>query len=419
MQTPNESVLIIGAGPAGLVTAITLKQKFGIKALVVDKAQKPDLMKDVGGAYYLSGNVINVLENLGMLPEIENLNGLVTGFNFAKPGGYHVRSLEFPPTAKMHGIRRSELQRILLSKLDEDQLICGQEVKSASLSDELQTVELADGTRLAGRVLIGADGIHSLLVKEVAGNLKTHFQQAVSYWGFYHCDEPTFERVTRKLPPGKVLSFKAPGMVLGIGMKPDRVGIWAIMKHCPDDNRNVHIPSDRNQLKALIAKYVKDIIKAKFADQFIELTDPNDIGSTFLCDRDPIDKWWKGSCLLIGDAAHPMTPYIGQGANSAILDAVVIGTMLGKLFTNDNLNAESLEKTFQEFFELRHPPTSANILKSRQAGTFTLGAGTVANWIYHTMMGIVPQSLFSMSITTADLPNAKSLEAVGIQPNSY
>jgi len=413
-----EQVVIVGAGPAGLVTALKLKQS-GISAKIFDKTPLEHLCKDVGGVYYLNGNVVEVLDHLGVLPELEALQGYVKGFTFAKAGGYAVRSLEFPSNAKMHGVRRSELMRILINKLGTENMVTGVTVDKVELSPDIQTLTLSNDTTVQTKILIGADGIHSTLISAVHAPKqppKLNFQNSISYWGFFAADDEMFEKATRKIEPGRLLSFKARGMVLGIDMKPNRFGIWAIMKTCPDTNAETHRPRDPNKLKELVLNDVRNLVQAKFPEQFIELTNPEDIGSTFIWDRDPFSQWYKHGCVLIGDAAHAMTPFIGQGANSAILDGAVIAHLITPLILNDQISPESLSVAFKKYFDLRHPPTTQNIIKGRQAGQFVLAPGAVMNWFYNTTMGLIPQSFFSANLISSDSPNAPSLSLLGITP---
>ena len=133
------------------------------------------------------------------------------------------------------------------------------------------------------------------------------------------------------------------------------------------------------------------------------------IAEVGIWDRDPAETWWQGRAALIGDAAHPMTPFAGQGANTAIMDAFVLGTHL----------ATSLPEVALPTYEKCQKSPAEKIVKSARAACnwFT----TEQAWkrkLVRVGMGMLPQWVLAWGVGSADRGNEISdlLGLGGLEP---
>ncbi|MGY2060301.1 FAD-dependent monooxygenase, partial [Nocardia gipuzkoensis] len=111
----------------------------------------------------------------------------------------------------------------------------------------------------------------------------------------------------------------------------------------------------------------------------IDQADPTDITVTDIQDRDPRTEWARGRVVVIGDAAHPMVPAMGQGANMALEDAVVLA---------EYLRETDVAQGLRNFAEVRSPRTTEVVLQSRRQGEFDQGAGRVEAFLRDMTMRV-------------------------------
>jgi salicylate hydroxylase/6-hydroxynicotinate 3-monooxygenase len=90
--------------------------------------------------------------------------------------------------------------------------------------------------------------------------------------------------------------------------------------------------------------------------------------------RDPLPRWGEGNVVLLGDACHPMTPYMAQGATSAIEDAAVLSRCL------DGVDADGVAAAFRRYEATRKPRTS--VIQATSAQNTWLRGATDADWVY-------------------------------------
>ena len=307
-------VLIVGAGPGGLTTALAL-QRAGIQASVFERAA------DLGQLYVGSG--IHVWPN-GMRSVRRIADDVFEGIRAA---GARERSLEIrvkngkvvsrwpleeferkygAPTV---GITRSDLLRVLYEGLEDDSVHFGASFREYRRLDGKVVVELEDGSEEAD-VLIGADGLRSAVRRQMLGD------EAPRYSG-YSVSSAYVELNDERIPSGVLHQVWGRGArFIFYRLHGDTVAWFAIRNAEP-----VGMPTGEARKKELLAVYESwhEPIGA-----LVESTPADTITESGIYDRKPVERWTDGPVALLGDAAHPLTMNIGQGVALAVEDAVVL-----------------------------------------------------------------------------------------------
>ena len=168
-----------------------------------------------------------------------------------------------------------------------------------------------DGTVVGGDILIGADGIRSVVRSEIVGDGEPRYAGYTSY------------RAVTSFDHARCKFGEYWGCALRFGIAPMSAGrvYWFATRNAP---AGVHeTPTDSvERLSAAFGGWCEPI------GELIAATDPASILHHDIADRPPLRHWSQGRITLLGDAAHPMTPNLGQGGCQALEDAVVLGKQL-------------------------------------------------------------------------------------------
>jgi len=174
---------------------------------------------------------------------------------------------------------------------------------------------LADGREERGDFLVGADGLHSRVRAQLFGQRVPRYAGYTAWRGVAEAGEGRF-------PEGVALNLWGRGSEFGlVGIGRGRY-YWFATKNAPEGEAESAAGRKREVLELLADWY-------KPAREAVEATAESKILRNDIYDRDPLPSWGEGRVTLLGDAAHPMTPNLGQGACQAIEDAVVLARCLG------------------------------------------------------------------------------------------
>ncbi|MGH2933595.1 MAG: FAD-dependent oxidoreductase [Gaiellaceae bacterium] len=313
--------LIIGAGVGGLTTALALRRA-GLEAAVFERAEDVGAVQ-LGGGIHLWPNGMRGLQIAGVAEQVEALGGRAATVERAEFSTSRGRVLARWPMAELErevgaptvGVVRPELHRVLLDAIEPGVLRLGAAFESFAEEDGSVVARFADGSEQRGDVLIGADGLRSAVRAQLKGAEELHSAGYCSWQGFAQGEDERWPVGLFRVIFGRGARF------LHYHVSSERL-YWEGIVATPPDHGD---PPDGRGNAAL----------ARFApwrspvEAIIAATDPSSINRAHIYVRRPLSSWGAGRVTLLGDAAHPMTNAMGQGANQAIEDAIVLSNALG------------------------------------------------------------------------------------------
>ena len=375
MSSPT--IGINGGGIGGMTVAIALRL-IGHDVIVFEQASQ---FLRIGADVNLTPNAVHALDRLGLGQKLRETAARPTHRISRKwDTGEETSRLEMADSAeKKYGapqltIHRGDLLRALNDRLPESVIHLDKRAESITNDDDAVTIHFADGTKRTVDALIGADGIHSVVRTALFGPENPEFTGLVSYrsvaqreklsvsnldaftkwWG------PTSERqiVTFPLNRGKE-TF--------------------IFATTPQENwrqESWTIPGDVKELRKAYEGFHPEA--QALLDACTKVT------KSALYVREPMPVWSVGRTTLLGDACHPMMPFMAQGACMAIEDAVVLSRVM------EGVDAQGIPAKFKRYEEARKERTACVQRESR--GNEWLKEGGNADWVYGYDAWSVPLS---------------------------
>jgi salicylate hydroxylase len=318
MAVKPPRVVIVGGGIAGLFTANALVSR-GVPVTVHEQASA---LGEIGAGVFITPNSVRHLERVGLGPAVEKWGARVgDGSRYHRDDGTEIAGVQVTDSSgwnAVFGMHRADLVAMLADRLPDGVVQTGHRCTGLTQDDGGVSVSFADGSVAEGDVVIAADGIHSELRHHVVPPSEPVFSGSVAYRGL----------VPHDLVPD--WSADAWHMWLGPGRHflafPVRAGQFV--------NYVGFVPADEEMRESWSAPGDPDQLRREFAGW-----DPR-IGALLehvqttlrwgLYDREPLPRWTQGRLTLLGDAAHPMLPHLGQGANQAIEDGMALATILAR-----------------------------------------------------------------------------------------
>ena len=366
-MTARFSVAVIGAGIGGLATAAALRRA-GISVTVYEQARQ---FARLGAGIQVGCNAMQVLRGLGLeqrmrrdafCPRSWNNRDWRTGeVRYEQIFGRSAEEKYGAPYLLTH---RGDLHAALASAVPGDHIRLGHKV--AGLDDKGGSVVLgfADGTTAAHDGVVGADGVHSLVKSVLFGDEQAQFTGRIAY-------RTTF--------PASLLNgydiddctkwWGEDRHIVIYYVRRDRSEVYFVTSQ-PEPGFTVESWSAKGDMHTLRSAFegfhpqVRRVLAAC-----------PDVHKWALVDRDPLPQWHDGNVTLLGDACHPMTPYMAQGAAMALEDAAVLSRLLAEVD-----NRAGIADAFRRLEATRKARTSRVQLTSR-TNTWLRGK-TDVDWVY-------------------------------------
>ncbi|SRR6266481_9366845 len=306
-RQPVRSIAIIGGGIGGAAAAVALRQA-GIDATVYERSR---LMRETGAGMMLWPNATRVLRDLGLLEDVLARSGPSTNFLVRDSGGKILMNIalgKFDVPAIC--VRRADLLAVLLAALEPEQVHLGYEFQQLVQTTEKVRIHFANGEVKEHDAVIGADGIRSRVRQTLFGASDPIYRGYIVWRGVARYDGGAIGRGTNSETWGIGKRFG----ILDIGQ--DKF-TWYATLNVPSDHQDASCGRKREIRHAFDGWHdpIADLIEATADDAILK---------NGAYDNVPLRRWGNGLVTLLGDAAHPCTPNLGQGGCMALEDALVL-----------------------------------------------------------------------------------------------
>lgn len=309
--SPSKRAIIIGAGIGGVTSAIALQQA-GFDVTVFERAEE---LREVGSGLPLWTNALRALHKIGLNHILETLGAPITAGSVSTWQGDILADLRTEKLLKRLGtinavVHRAELLALLVEALGADSIQLGMTCVGFTQDAKGVCARFADGQEVQGDVLIGADGLHSIIRAQLFGVSKPRYAGYTCWRGLAHITRTELETWAW----GKGYQFGITPMSKGRAY-------WFAQLYTPEGAQDKAIGRKREVLE--LFRDWHDPVPA-----VIEATAEEDILRNDIYESKLLRHWSSGRVTLVGDAAHTMTPNLGQGACQAVEDAVILGASL-------------------------------------------------------------------------------------------
>jgi salicylate hydroxylase len=342
-------VVIIGGGIGGLAAALALERR-GAEAIVCE--QSPEL-SEIGAGLNLTPNAVKALRALGLEDAVGaiasqsdflNIRNWNSGRFISRTQRGDFRKKFGAPNLTVH---RADLLEVLAGALQTTEIRFGVRCTGIESGENLAAAGFADGSAIEADIVLGADGIHSVVRNSLFGADAPRFTGCICWRGM------------------------APAAAVPSDINSTDGVMWM-----GPHGHVVHYPVRRGELINIVAHFDSD---AWTEESWTRECDVAEVTTTYaawnsaltrlfpyserwykwaLYDRDPLERWSRGRATLLGDSAHAMLPYLGTGAGMAIEDACVLAAAIGR-------DAGDLDTALATYERVRVPRTRAAVLGAR------------------------------------------------------
>jgi 2-polyprenyl-6-methoxyphenol hydroxylase-like FAD-dependent oxidoreductase len=359
-----KKIIIIGGGIGGAATALALDRVKFKTALY----ERTTTLREVGAGLALWANATHVLKKLDVLEDVLSEGDRVTNYQFFSQSGKELMNLRVDgfevPAVTIH---RADLQALLWRKIPLQQTVLGESFDRFEQHKDKVIAYFTSNITDEGDALIGADGLRSRVRMQLFGDAKPIYRGMTAYRGLTDYIPNTYK-------PGYICEFLGAGKGFGfVTIGKGRMYWYAAVKAPegqPDASRG-----RKKELQEMFQDWAMPI------PELIASTDEANIIKTELCDRPSLKAWSLANVTLLGDAAHPMLPTMGQGACMAIEDALVVANCL--------LEHSHIADSFRQYESLRLLRTKKIVEQSLQIGKVASIENRVFVGVRNTLMKLL------------------------------
>ena len=300
--------MIVGAGIGGLTAAVAL-QRAGREVAVFEQL---DRLLELGAGFTLNSNAVTALRDVGLDGTVAERGAVLTQFVHRTQKGkvlatWATGGIGERLGAPIVGMSRPEIQRILVEALDGVEIHFGHRFESLTQDDAGVTARFANGAEERGAVLVGADGSQSA-VRVVFDPTPRRYSGYTTWLAL--SDLQAFA-------PGAHTQWYGNRSIVGSHPVGDGRSYWYAGLTVPPGGRD---GDTKRELRELFGDWHEPVPAMIEATPMINRSDIYDLPRR--------ESWGQGRVTLLGDAAHPMAPALGQGACQAIEDAIILARHL-------------------------------------------------------------------------------------------
>ncbi len=343
-------ISIIGGGIGGLATAnALLKHRFNVQ--VYERAQA---FRPIGAGLTLTPNGLNSLDAIvpGMVELLKQAGSQLNTLTLKRSTGEAIASNKMTVLQQygqpLLNIQWARLQAILASILPPDIIHLNHRCIGFEQQESGVAAFFEDGKIVQSDLLIGADGINSIVRQMLIGDGAPIYAGRMSWRAVIQYPHELLSANASTLimaPDGK--NF----VLLDLG---EGYTFWSAAALSADDAVCQSAAAAKARVLEIFAEWTEPV------EAIIKATSAEDIVERPICDRTPLKCWSEGRVTLLGDAAHPVVPSLGQGANTAFEDAYELAECLA--------DAPSIETALLAYESDRIPRTEAIYLRSANLG---------------------------------------------------
>ena len=333
--------MVAGAGIGGLAAGIALR-RCGYEVTVLERASAA---RELGAAVVIQPNGSRALAALDVPAPVG------AGLDHLTLRSWRGRHLNDTPVARfrerygfdLRVLLRADLHSVLQAALGPERVTAGAEVSGFEQSSAGVITLLADGRRLEADLLIGADGLRSAVRAQLLGDGAPRYLGCTAW-------RALTDRAGTGIASDRGLNWWGPGGEFGALPVGPQVYWFATAN--ASAGQDVPVGGRIDDLLHRFGSWAKPI------PALIASTEPGAILRNDIYDRAPARVWTQGRVALLGDAAHPMAPNVGQGACQALEDAAALGSALGR--------GLDIESGLREYQRRRLPRSNQVVRLSRQ-----------------------------------------------------
>jgi 2-polyprenyl-6-methoxyphenol hydroxylase-like FAD-dependent oxidoreductase len=369
--------VVAGAGIGGLTLAAALVRR-GAAVRVLERAER---LAPVGAGITVQPNAMLALARIGLAERVAEAGERIESTAILDERGRVLSSMAMGEVARAVGqpaiaIHRARLHEVLLEAVGEGVVVTGRPV--TGYRDEPGTPEVValvagapdpDHDDARGALLVGADGLRSAVRAQLARDGEPRYAGYTSWRG-----------VARgvNVPAGHATESWGRGARFGIVPIGRGEVYWFAVSDAPAGSASGATPATeaRAQLEARFASWHEPV------RALVAATAPEHLLHTDITDRVPLQRWTAGRVCLLGDAAHPMTPNLGQGGCQAIEDAIVLDSCLA--------TGAPLEEALGTYAAKRIPRANRVVVESRRVGAIAQWSHPLAVKVRDTLLRVTP-----------------------------
>lgn len=361
----KKAITIIGAGIGGLTTAMLLQQK-GFDVTVYESATA---IQPVGAGIVMANNAMQIYKKAGIQHKIEAAGHKISSLKITDEQLNTLSVIELSKYESLYGvynvaIHRADLQQILAGQTGYENIQLTKRLLKIE-KEENYKLTFEDGSIVNSEIIIGADGIKSIIRNQLFNSGEIRDAQQVCWRGICEMNLPEKYQYEANESWGKGKRF---GFVK---VSSSKVYWYAVA--------NKHLVKETDsEFEELFQSFHPDILA------IIASTPKDNIYMSDIIDLKPTSTWAIGKACLIGDAAHATTPNMGQGACQAIEDAYT----LAQLFTL----GKSVEDSFLDYEKMRMKKAHDIVNRSWTIGKIPHIENGLGIWLRNSLMKLTPTS---------------------------
>lgn len=360
------SVAIVGAGMGGLATAAALR-RVGIDVMVYEQASR---FARIGAGIQIGCNAMKVLRALGLETRMREHSFYPRSWNNRdwKSGAIKFDMIFGESAEEKFGApyllaHRGDLHAALASVVPTGLVKLGHKLVGLDETNDGVRLSFADGSSAVADAVVGADGVHSVVRDILFDTAPANFTGRIAYRTTYPAELLSGQKID-----DCTKWWGEDRHIVTYYVKPDRSEVYLVTSQ-PEPDFRIESWSAKGDVRDLRASF------EGFHPQVGQvLAACPDVHKWAIMDREALDRWTDGKVTLLGDACHPMTPYMAQGAAMAIEDAAVLSRCL------DDVDRDGVADAFRRFEATRKARTSR--VQETSRANIWLKERTDASWVY-------------------------------------